>query len=549
MLLKDLLDIPTLRDARIAAGAEGLNRSVSSVNMMDAPDIIHYLKRNELLLTTAYAVKDQLDTLETLVSHMADAGCAGLAIKTKRFLEEIPDSVIEQANRLALPILELPLDYSLGEVLNSALSRILQSKSDELSYAMDTHHAFFNLILQGEGLSEIVEKLAELIGAPVMILSAKHELVGLSSIIKPRMGAMNKLIAQLSAQKQTLPAGLYQIEHAAPSDGAMYAMIQAIPTFQWQGYIIAFTNEGVMNKLHALAMEQAANVLGYELLKSQAVKDRARRFKIDFFSELVQGEIKTEEEIVHRGKQYGLFPSEIMLCVVCGRDSDEGGDTHKLNQAVAEQRAREIDQLYHRLNKQFSALDTPYVLFTLKDKCIAILSSKELLGSADGKRLLARHLIAIADNMASEDDIQLSFGIGSPFNKLLDIPAAYKQALEAYQLARANQKQRFVQFYHTKEFADLLRLIPYEDLQEYLRDTFEPWGGIDENEQKEWHKTLRVFYDNHCHIGETAKQLYIHRNTVLYRLNRIEQLTGTQVRNPADSLRIRMALLIKELIS
>lgn len=550
MLLKDLIQIPALRNARIAAGAEGLTRIVNTVNMMDAPDIIHYLKSDELLLTTAYAVKDHPETLDSLVEQMANAGCAGLAIKTKRFLEEIPGSVIDVANRLQFPLLELSLDYSLGEVLNGALSSILQNKTNELSYALDTHHTFFNLILNGEGLTEIVDKLSQLIASPIVILGSKLELISLSSTVKPNIALLNKWIKQYSSAKNGMEAGLYTIADIATAEGAGLVRLQPIPTPQRPGYILAFMNEVEIRTHHALALEQAANVLGFELLKAQAVKDRARRYKIEFFTELVQGEITSEEEIIHRGKQHGLFPADSMLCVVCGSDSDDSYSESELDHAATERIARETDHLYHVLSKEFVKLGAPFVLFTLKDKFIALLSAKELLGaSPDGKLRMSQQLIGISERLASQEEISLSYGIGSPINKLVDIPVAYKQAMDAYRLGRSHNKHRFVQYYHTKEFADLLRLIPVDDLQEFLQETFEAWNGIDEGEQREWRKTLRVFYDNHCHIGETAKGLYIHRNTVLYRLNRIEQLTGVQVRNPADSLRIRIALMIKELVS
>ncbi|RJE86856.1 PucR family transcriptional regulator [Paenibacillus sp. 1011MAR3C5] len=542
MLLKDLIQIPVLQNARLVAGADGLNRSVSSVHMMESPNNI--LKPNELLLTTDYAIKNHPETLDTLVSNMAHAGCAGLAIKTMRFLEEIPPSVIEKASHLQFPLLELPFNNSLGEVLNGALSSILQNKTAELSYALDTHHTFFNLILNGEGLTEIVDKLAQLISSPVVILGSKLELISLSSTVKPNIHLLNKWISQ--AAKQQLSPGVYPIIHALPSDGACYVILQPIPAPQRPGYIIAFSNEGDIRKLHALALEQAANVLAFELLKAQAVKDRARRFKIEFFTELVQGEMASEQEIIHRGKQYGLFPAESMLCVLCGRDGDEGTSAGQ-DHGEAERRARENDQLYHSLTKEFGKLGIPYVLFTLKDKCIALLSAKELLGSsAEGKLRLSHQLMGISERLSGQEDMSLSYGISAPINKLADIPTAYKQSLDAYRLGRVHNKQRFVHYYHTKAFTDLLKLIPRDDLQEFLQETFETWSSIDESEQREWRKTLRVYYDNQCHIGETAKELYIHRNTVLYRLNRIEQQTGLQVRNPADSLRIRIALIIKD---
>src|SRR3954453_2555865 len=121
MKVIELLTIPQLDGMTIIAGESGTEREVESVNMMDAPDIIHFLIENEFLITTAYHIKNDPHLLTELVKAMAEQGCAGLGIKTKRFLEKVPDEAIKLANELAFPIIELPLDLSLGEIVNHTL--------------------------------------------------------------------------------------------------------------------------------------------------------------------------------------------------------------------------------------------------------------------------------------------------------------------------------------------------------------------------------------------------------------------------------------------
>ncbi|ATY84597.1 hypothetical protein CVV65_06255 [Kyrpidia spormannii] len=104
MNVRDLLAIPILADAKVVAGASGLARNVQSVNMMDAPDIIDFLKPNELLVTTGYGLKDHPGALVDLVRQMAQKGCAGLGIKIRRFLPETPPEMVRAADEWALPI-------------------------------------------------------------------------------------------------------------------------------------------------------------------------------------------------------------------------------------------------------------------------------------------------------------------------------------------------------------------------------------------------------------------------------------------------------------
>jgi len=95
MKLREILNKPIFKGAAVVAGHNGLTIDVQSVNMMDAPDIIDFLHEKELLLTTAYSIKNRPDALLELVEQMAKQGCAGLALKTQRFLKVIPKDVIE----------------------------------------------------------------------------------------------------------------------------------------------------------------------------------------------------------------------------------------------------------------------------------------------------------------------------------------------------------------------------------------------------------------------------------------------------------------------
>ena len=72
MKVTDVINVPALKDMKILAGEKGCHREIETVNMMDAPDIIPYLKPNEFLITTAYHFKDQPLLLRELVKTMAD---------------------------------------------------------------------------------------------------------------------------------------------------------------------------------------------------------------------------------------------------------------------------------------------------------------------------------------------------------------------------------------------------------------------------------------------------------------------------------------------
>lgn len=135
MNIYDMMKLPVFNGAMLAAGKTGGTRNIEHINMMDAPDIADYLHHGELLVTTAYHLKDRPFLLKELIEKMIRRGCAGLGIKT-RFLQEIPEEVIKLADEQSFPIIELNEDVRLGDIVNHTLSHILDKRTAELEQAI-----------------------------------------------------------------------------------------------------------------------------------------------------------------------------------------------------------------------------------------------------------------------------------------------------------------------------------------------------------------------------------------------------------------------------
>lgn len=549
MLLLDLLKVPIFASARIIAGVEGLTRKVQSVNIMDAPDIIHFLKPGELLLTTAYVMKDDPQALQTLLSNMSQVGCAGIAIKTKRFLTEVPDQVIRLANELHFPIIELPLDHTLGEVLYKSVSCILEKRTEELKYSLESHRNFTNLVVQGQGIPEIVASLSALLETPVLLLDP-----GLSPLAaSPHFGespyseTLETLRVLLSSNLPNEPTkNLCLLEPGQLPFRQL--VIHPIQTVQLQGFLIAFSDENKDNPLPKLAVEQAVNVIRFELLKKQAVKERSRRYKNEFFTDLVEGFFTSEQEVLHRGKKYGLTDRCFFFCIVLKRDVITANSGIRVASPLEERGSAERDMFYEVIKREILKTGLTFTIFSKNDAIDLVVSvaKKENEGLEMPAGLVDRlkeAILRIEHNSGSP----VSLGVGKPVAKLLDCPVSYKEAVEALQYGYRSKRSRFVQFYTGKELIDLFRLVPEDELLSFYEDTFVGLEGLEDKERRELLKTLSVYLENQGQIADTAKQLFIHRNTVLYRLDKLQNLTGRKFGMPGDSLRFRIAFLIEPL--
>ena len=110
--VREALERSPLKGAKVLTGDVGLDRTISAVTVMDAPDVINWLKGNEFVITSGYSIKDNPLSLETLISDLARVNAAGLGIKLRRFIDQIPPSIVDLAISLEVPIVVIPFGVS-----------------------------------------------------------------------------------------------------------------------------------------------------------------------------------------------------------------------------------------------------------------------------------------------------------------------------------------------------------------------------------------------------------------------------------------------------
>src|SRR5690349_12297936 len=117
---------PTVREAmkfggfaraRLVAGAGGLDRKIEWVRPMDSPETVRLLRPHDLLLTTAFAIKDDREAQLSLVDRVVQAEGAGIIVKPERYLRGLPPEMLAEADRLDLPLFELDDDIPFMDVM------------------------------------------------------------------------------------------------------------------------------------------------------------------------------------------------------------------------------------------------------------------------------------------------------------------------------------------------------------------------------------------------------------------------------------------------
>lgn len=106
--VRDLFGVPHFEDAALLGGDAGLDVPISRVNVMEVPDVVDWVRPGEFLMTTGYPFKEDPNALVTLIAQLKQKGVVALGIKTKRFLDAVPEAAIRAADQYGIPLIELP---------------------------------------------------------------------------------------------------------------------------------------------------------------------------------------------------------------------------------------------------------------------------------------------------------------------------------------------------------------------------------------------------------------------------------------------------------
>ena len=199
-----------------------------------------------------------------------------------------------------------------------------------------------------------------------------------------------------------------------------------------------------------------------------------------------------------------------------------------------------------------SAYDVIQNLFPDKNKDIVfnitetdIVLVKELKSTVDSKDLekLAR---SIADTLSSEFYTRVNVGIGTSVVGIKELARSFKEAQMALEVGKVFDTDKVIVSYDLG-IARLIYHLPTTLCETFLHEVFKV-GSI-ESLDHETLFTIQKFFENNLNVSETSRKLFVHRNTLVYRLEKIKKLTGLDLREFDHAIIFKIALMVKKYLS
>ena len=151
---------------------------------------------------------------------------------------------------------------------------------------------------------------------------------------------------------------------------------------------------------------------------------------------------------------------------------------------------------------------------------------------------------SIADALSSEFYISCQVGIGTAVVGIKDLSRSLKEAQVALEVGKVFDTEKDIISYDNLGIARLIYQLPTTLCEMFLNEVFKK-NSIDSLDQETLY-TINKFFENNLNVSETSRKLFVHRNTLVYRLEKIKKITGLDLREFDDAIVFKVALMVKK---
>ncbi|MCG8500932.1 MAG: PucR family transcriptional regulator ligand-binding domain-containing protein [Firmicutes bacterium] len=536
MQVVDLLKLDKkFKDIHVIAGKKGLSRVIKDIEILEIPDGVYWLEEGDFIITTGYIFQNNQADLYNTIEIISKKG-AGIGIKTGRFIKKISAEVIALADKLNFPILEIPVQLGYSDFIWPIVSKLLNDKSYTTFVFEQFHDNLTAIVNRGFSIDHILHLLKNYIDLPVVLLSKHYKLI--------------KCITDTSDSTDNLPIDTIikaiddNTEHIRSmnspfvyeNEGHTYHIFPIRSPKQLLGYLctIGCTSPKGSNCLNTLLIDE---VIPYVIIWmiSNNKNNIYYRSKKDLLLDLIYGNYTNDIDIINETKYLGLdIDMKSLLWIMRLSETKTTYDPDK---------NANIQTVHHFLVKQYP--DNIFLTDKNKILCIhPVPHEDQVLTSCGFEDLLT-------DMKEKFPQYEFKIGVSTPYKSLLDIKYAYQEARTCIELGtQIGGLASNLYFYKDLTAYHLVYEFASHPLMIKLYDnTIKKLASFDLKHKSELIRTLSTFIYCDFNIRKTAENLFVHRNTLYKRLEKIDEITTYNLNSNEGKLILSLALKLHEIKS
>ena len=553
----DFLKLSEIQDIRLLAGAGGVGRIISRTSFIDNPDTFDWMTPGEFVLSTGYLFPEGEDQQRRILQQMVEIGCSGLAVKTNRYLREIPLCMIEEADALDFPLLELPYGHSLASVADITNRHLYQIYDEKMARPMAIQRQLNIASIRPDSLHEIARVSVAYMGNPVLILDSNWRLLAWEDCPQNPYPLRESLTLKRKAAVlpqefiESIPDTLDRFRkpitrrYSLENNNQIICRVVPVSVYDSStyGYIVVWETVRTLDAADYIALEQVAVSVAIERIRARENEEAKVRSRREFFDDLLSGNFESLSAARAMAELHGLRSDTPYRCLLV-RYARDSAEERIAPQKLGLEGERCMEICLHTAKELcLSVMGVPYSAY-------AVLLLASPAGEQESEKQARRYAEALYDALAAQFSPKSFIIVGVPADDITQIPETYRDLHSIAKILRGSTTYPPIIF--AEDYSAVMLLEKYVDrknLADFVRKTLGALEDYDRENHSRLLMTLDVYFSKSGNITEVAKQMYIHRNTCIYRMEKIKAILQDDFSNPMKLLNYQVALWVMKFLN
>jgi purine catabolism regulator len=521
--------------ASILTGHDALNRIVTWTALIYPQEIgPKPLNKGELVILAPLERNLSIPNRDaTVVRQAVEAQAAAVVLA-----ENASSLALQEAKAGNLPVILLPSGHNVREVERTVITLLLDRQAQIERRGQQVYRQLTQISSQNEGMAELVSAIADLTNKSVIVHDKRLRIV--QQVIQPHLADNWDQLARFMSQPANLPDKLRNrhqvtnlptpvLEQKMPPGNTMRLISPIVNQAVGRGYLSIIGEASNIDEVDRLVAEYGAEACALEMAKAKAISETEKRLRGSFLDRLLIGDVN-QQEAIRQGERFNHNMALPHIAIVV---SWQGTDAPSL---------RRLETLINGLvsNRREEAL------VWQRDNHVVIFHAASLEDPIDSSIMLADAIRAEARRQQPQH--RVAIGLGQKAHHINQWRDSYQDAQQALDLSKRLETDEPLYIGDLGVYQLILRLDDRETLMTFSNSMLGPLLDYDERNRADLIKTLEAFFACHGNLSKTAEKLIVHRNTLLYRMNRIGEIADMDLNRPETRLGVHLALVIRQLL-
>lgn len=537
LTIREILRSNYFKDFQILAGHEGIDKQIQGITILDAPDGYQWTRGREFVISAGYIFKQQPDLFHEYIKSNKFKNISGMGIKLNRYLDEIPEDILEAFNEYKITLINIPLEPSWMDIMNQLNVLVMNKNIRQFRISNINPKSYSKLSYQSRKINKILSQMEIEMNFPSMLYDLSSEKAYYSS------QAFIDLMEDLRIEDFRNP--LFEHTKEILDDNLQIIRYRFIDEkyegpYSWitipisvgdniKAYFVVVEATGLIDYFDQFALRIGFLLLQsiYEqLLVAQSIGDIGFE---NFIFDIVNDNIKSEVDLLKIATNLGIDTSiKYYLALLKKEHKDDNNSIYK-------------DQFREILNSKMIYMEARIAMIE-EDSCIFLIPFDDRISEEENIEMLEKSTKIYQDRIQKTlKDMNIIIGVSDIKEPIQNLKKNFNRCVQAINIGRIiYPEDDFIKY---SSLGVLGWMDIKEDELEFMYKSLD--SLLSHKEAEKLIEILEVYLENKLNYSITSKKLFIHINTVRKKIDEINdliELTNFDLENPISRLKLEILL-------